>query len=87
MLVLALANLKKGIIHLVFIGLLVLGDIFLIVWIYRFKRKDENNTKRVRKAAGYFLFFASLVLWYTGVGKFINEIFEKNVVPLINYEP
>ena len=87
LLVLALANLKKGIIYLVFIGFLVLGDIFLIVWIYRFKRKDENNTKRVRKAAGYFLFFASLVLWYTGVGKFINEIFEKNVVPMINYEP
>ena len=85
LLALAFASIKKGIIHLVYLGLLILSDIMLIVWIYYFKRKEENSNvlKRIRKTSGYFMFFASLALWYAGVGKFINDIFQKDMIPLV----
>ena len=85
LLALAFASKNKGIIHLAYLGLLVLSDIMLIIWLYRFKRKPEKDFhyKRIRKAAGYFMFFASLALWYTGVGKFINDIFQKDMIPLV----
>jgi len=85
LLALAFASIKKGIIHLVYLGLLILSDIMLIVWIYHFKREEENPKilKRIRKASGYFMFFASLALWYAGVGKFINDIFQKDMIPLV----
>ena len=85
LLALAFASINKGIIHLAYLGLLILSDIMLIIWLYRFN-KDKNKQyryKRVRKAAGYFMFFASLALWYTGVGKFINDIFQKDMIPLV----
>ena len=91
LLTLGLASIKKGIIHLVYLGLLILSDIFIIVWLYHFKRKPEKIKmhNRLRKTAGYFLFFSSLALWYTGVGRFINEFFKKKddgsgVIPLID---
>ena len=85
LLALAFASIKKGIIHLVYLGLLILSDIMLIVWIYYFKRKGDNSRvlKRIRKTSGYFMFFASLALWYAGVGKFINDIFQKDMIPLV----
>ena len=85
LLALAFASINKGIIHLAYLGLLILSDIMLIIWLYRFN-KDKNKQyryKRVRKAAGYFMFFASLALWYAGVGKFINDIFQKDMIPLV----
>ena len=75
---------NKGIIHLVYLGLLILSHIFIIVWEYRFKRDKPNVIKRLKKTAGYFLFFASLALWYSGVGRFINDVFEKEMIPLIS---
>ena len=42
LLTLGLASIKKGIIHLVYLGLLILSDIFIIVWLYHFKRKPEK---------------------------------------------
>ncbi len=85
LLALAFASIKKGIIHLVYLGLLILSDIMLIVWIYYFKRKGDNSKvlRRIRKTSGYFMFFASLALWYAGVGKFINDIFQKDMIPLV----
>ena len=82
---LAFACKNKGIIHLAYLGLLILSDIFIIVWIYRYKRSEnkQNILKRLRKVAGYFMFFASLALWYSGVGRFINDIFKKEMIPLI----
>ena len=79
---LAVASKKKGLIHLVYLGLLILSDVFIIVWIYRFEKGDKH-LKRLRKVAGYFLFVASIALWYSGVGRFINEIFQKNMIPLV----
>ena len=84
--VLAVAAKKKGIIHLVYLGLLILSDVFIIVWIFRYKDHDDDNyvLKRVRKVAGYIMFVASIALWYTGVGRFINDIFQKEMIPLIS---
>ena len=84
-LALGFASKNKGYIHLAYLGLLSLSDIMLIVWLYRWKRNENKQYiyKRVRKAAGYFMFFASLALWYTGVGKFINELFQKELIPFI----
>ena len=82
---LAVAFKKKGLIHLVYLGLLILSDVFIIVWIYRFEKGDKH-LKRLRKVAGYFMFVASLALWYTGVGRFINEIFHNNMIPLVEQD-
>ena len=75
---------NKGMIHLIYLGLLIFADIFIIVWEFRFKHNGGNVIKRLKKVTGYFLFFASVALWYSGVGKFINEIFQKKMIPLID---
>ena len=69
--VLAFAYKNQGLIHLIYLGLLIVADLLLIAWEYR----KDNNDKILKKAAGYFVFFACLGLWYSGVGRFINEIF------------
>ena len=82
---LALACKNKGLIHLAYLGLLILADIMIIIWEYRYRKtKNDKIKERLRKSAGYFLFFASLVLWYSGVARFINEIFQKELIPLIS---
>lgn len=79
---LVLACKSKGIMHLINLGLLILADVMVIVWQYR-NKDTGKHIKRVKKAAGYFLFFASLSIWFTGVGKFINDIFQNDLIPLI----
>ena len=74
---------NKGLIHLIYLGLIIFADVFIIVWEYRTGHNSGNILKRLRKVAGYFLFVASIALWYSGVGKFINEIFQKNMIPLV----
>ena len=84
LLALIIACKGKGIFHLVNLGLLILADIFIIVWQYRYKYESfGKHKKRVKQTAGYFLFFASLSIWFTGVGKLINDIFQKDVIPMI----
>jgi len=89
LLILLVISKSKGIFHLVNIALLILADIMIIVWQYRYKDLYEKESKakhikKVKKAAGYFLFFASLTIWFTGVGKLINEVFQKNLIPFID---
>ena len=74
---------NKGLIHLIYLGLIIFADVFIIVWEYRTGHNGGNILKRLRKVAGYFLFVASIALWYSGVGRFINEIFQKNMIPLV----
>ena len=85
LLALVLACKSKGLIHLVNLGLLIISDILLLVWEYRNWPEAHKNTrqKRTGKAAGYFMFFASITIWLTGVGKFINEIFQSDLIPMI----
>ena len=85
LLALVLACKSKGLIHLLNLGLLIIADILVIVWEYRDWPIEHKLTheKRTRKAAGYFMFFASITIWLTGVGKFINEIFQSDLIPMI----
>ena len=90
LLTLVIACKAKGYIHLINLFLLILADIMVIVWQFRHKEdfnkekgEDKKQLINVKKAAGYFLFFASLSLWFTGVGTLINDIFQKDVIPLI----
>jgi len=81
--------LEKGILYLACMGLLVFADIFVIVWQYRYKKGngEDKHNKRIKKVAGYFLFFASLAIWASGVGKFINEMFQQAYVPNFLLKP
>ena len=74
---------NKGLIHLIYLCLIIFADIFIIIWEYRTGYNSSTILKRLRKVAGYFLFVASIALWYSGVGRFINEIFQKNMIPLV----
>ncbi len=81
---LILACKDKGLIHLVNLGLLIVTDVLIITWQYCHKRyEDYDRLGRIKKAAGYFLFFSSLSIWFTGVGKLINDIFQKELIPTI----
>ena len=83
---LVIACKDKGIIHIVNLFLLILSDIMVIVWQYRFKKNSKKTLGRIKNAAGYFLFFSSISLWFTGVGKLINDIFQSDIIPLIRPE-
>ena len=81
---LILACKDKGLIHLVNLGLLIVADVLVITWQYCHKKySDWARLKRTKNAAGYFLFFSSLSIWFTGVGKLINDIFQKELIPTI----
>ena len=86
LLALVLACKSKGLIHLINLILLILANVFVIVWEYR-KWEKVNNEKRdgpkIKNTAGYFMFFASITIWLTGVGKFINDIFQNELIPMI----
>ena len=86
LLALVLACKSKGIIHLINLGLLIISDVFLISWEYRKWETVKNGKRdgpRIKNATGYFIFFASITIWLTGVGKFINDIFQDELVPMI----
>ena len=81
---LILACKDKGIIHLVNLGLLIVTDVLVMTWQYCHKEYSGwDRLKRIKKAAGYFLFISSLSIWFTGVGKLINDIFQKELIPTI----
>ena len=80
---LVLACKDKGIIHLVNLGLLIVTDVLVITWQYHNFGEKVKVFGRVKKASGYFLFFSSLSIWFTGVGKLINDIFQKEIIPTI----
>ena len=86
LLALVLASKSKGIIHLVNLILLILSDVFVIIWEYRKWENVKNGPRdgpRIKRTAGYFLFLASITIWLTGVSKFINEIFQDDLIPII----
>ena len=85
LLALVLACKSKGLMHIINLGLLILSDILVLVWQYHdwTKGKGNRDYPRFRKAVGYFIFFSSLSIWFTGVGKLINDIFQKDLIPMI----
>lgn len=83
LLALVLACKSKGLIHLLNLGLLIVADVLVIAWEYKEWTPGSKVEIRMRKASGYFMFFSSITIWLTGVGKFINEIFQSDLIPMI----
>lgn len=73
---------RNGIMYIVNYGLLIFATIFGMVW--QFNRKAAQSDKNwAEKTTGYFMFFASLTFFYTGVAKLINEVWQKELIPLV----
>ena len=62
--------------HSMYMFLLAFASIFLIVW---------HFSKRTwpRKVAGYIIFVASILIWYTGLGRLIANVFRTDSTPFI----
>ena len=67
---------NRGCIHILYLFLLSLATIFLVVW-------EFSGKKWARKAAGYFIFFASILIWYTGLGRMFGNIYHNDYAPLV----
>ena len=66
----------RGCIYTIYMFLLALGAVFLIIW--EFSKRTWS-----RKAAGYIIFFASILIWYTGLGRLIANVYRNDCFPLI----
>ena len=66
----------RGCMHSMYMFLLAFASIFLIVW---------HFSKRTwpRKVAGYIIFVASILIWYTGLGRLIANVFRTDSTPFI----
>ena len=65
----------RGCIYKIYVFLLALAAISLIIW-------EFAKSTWPRKAAGYILFFASILIWYTGVGRLMANTYHCNQAPL-----
>ena len=75
LLIVVLISLKgRGCIYLLNIFLLALVCIFLIVW-------EFSQRTWPRKAAGYIIFIASILIWYTGLGRLISNVYATDCLP------
>ena len=86
LLALIVACKDKGIFHIVNLGLLFFADLFIMIWQFRINRDNEDKLRGLKQIAGYILFFTSIIIWFTGVGKLINDIFQKDIIPMIKPE-
>ena len=69
-----LSSRTKGCIYTCYMFLLALGTVFLIIW-------EFSKRTWCRKTAGYIIFIASILIWYTGLGRLFGNIYEKNCPP------
>ena len=60
--------------HRIYVFLLALGCVFLIVW--EFSGKTWS-----RKTAGYIIFVASILIWYTGLARLIFNVYHVDCLP------
>jgi succinate-acetate transporter protein len=73
---------QKGFLYIINLGMLILSDIFIITWQYLFN-KDNSYKNDAKKTAGFFLFLASLTIWFNGVGNLLNDLFHSEYVPMM----
>ncbi len=66
---------NRGCIHTIYMFLLTLATIFLVIW-------EFSNRTWSRKVAGYIIFIASILIWYTGVGRLIKNVYRNDCFPL-----
>ena len=67
---------NRGCIHTIYLFLLALATVFLIIW-------EFSNRTWCRKVAGYALFIASILIWYTGVGRLFGNVYHNDCAPLV----
>lgn len=72
-----LAAKDRGFMYLLNGLLLALGTLFIIIW-------EFSGRKWQRQLAGYFIFFASILLWLTGFFRVINAAFRDRIIPCID---
>jgi len=65
----------RGCIYKIYIFLLALAAVFLIIW-------EFSKRTWPRKAAGYIMFIASILIWYTGVGRLMANVYHCDQAPL-----
>ena len=62
----------RGYIYIWYMFLLALGTVFLILW-------EFSKRTWARKAAGYVIFIASIIIWYTGVNRLLTSIYKNDM--------
>ena len=67
---------NRGCIHTIYLFLLALATVFLVIW-------EFSNRTWCRKTAGYILFIASILIWYTGVGRLFGNVYHNDCAPLV----
>ena len=67
----------RGCIYIIYLFLLALGTVFLIIW--EFSKRTWS-----RKVAGYIIFVASILIWYTGLGRLIANVYHSDCAPLVS---
>lgn len=72
-----LACYYKGLMYKINYGLLILATVFVIVWQYR-------HVTWAEKTAGYITFFASICLWFTAMGRLLNDVYQKDIIGVVN---
>ena len=66
----------RGCMYLCFMFLLALASVFMIIW-------EFGQTKWPRKAAGYIIFIASILIWYTGLARLLCSIYHCDKAPFV----
>ena len=80
LLVLFICMFKRGWMYIINAFLLLLGCLFAMIWHY-------SKKTWCRKTSGYFIFFASLTLWITGICHLLNGVLRRNVASCVTPEP
>lgn len=73
---LIIASKDKGVMYIVNFFFLALATAFVIIWEY-------SKYEWCEKAGGYFLFFASITLWLTGLFKALNGAVGSVLIPVV----
>ena len=67
---------NRGLIHLIYLFLLALATVFIIIW-------EFSKRTWCRKTAGYMIFIASILIWFTGLGRMFGNIYHSDCAPLV----
>ena len=67
---------NRGCIHTIYMFLLALATIFVILW-------EFSKRTWARKVAGYIIFIASILIWYTGIGRLFGNVYQNDCAPLV----
>jgi succinate-acetate transporter protein len=78
-LVLIVAGFNQGMGNLIGLVIFVIGMILYLS--YHFC--GDYGQKALKKVTGYFFFVGSIVFWFVGTGRFINEVFGEQLIPLV----